>query len=59
MNGFVIDVNILFSGLISGKKFYEDLFLNHQFYIPDFALIELKKYEKIIHKKISKSRSDF
>ncbi len=41
MESYVIDVNILFSGLISGKKFYEELFLRYKFYIPDFALINV------------------
>ena len=59
MESYVIDVNILFSGLISRKKFYEELFLQHKFYIPDFALIELKKYKKVIRKKLSKHQSDF
>jgi hypothetical protein len=38
MESYVIDVNILFGGLISRKKFYEDLFLRYRFYVPDFAL---------------------
>ena len=59
MESFVIDVNILFSGLISRKKFYEELFLRYKFFIPDFALLELQKYKKVIRKKASKQQADF
>lgn len=59
MNSFVIDVNILFSGLISRKKFYEELFLRYKFYAPDFALIELQKYKNLIRKKLVKHKEDF
>ncbi len=59
MDNFVIDVNILFSGILSQKKFYEELFLRYKFYVPDFALLELQKYKKIIRKKLSKHQTDF
>jgi len=48
MNNFVIDVNVLFSALISGKKIYKTIFTNNKFYAPDFALIEIEKYEETI-----------
>ena len=50
MNSFVIDVNILFNALISGKKIYKTLFINKRFFTPDFALIEIEKYENVILK---------
>ncbi len=59
MKEYVIDVNILFSGLISKKKLYEELFLRHKFYTPDFALLELNKYKKIILSKLPENRQDF
>ncbi len=59
MDNFVIDVNILFSGILSRKKFYEGLFLRYKFYVPDFALVELQKYKKIIRKKLSEYQTDF
>ena len=49
---YVIDVNILFSALISKKPFYEVLFSNFDFYVPDFALIELQKYNQVILKRL-------
>lgn len=59
MKEYVIDVNILFSGLISKKKLYEELFLRHKFYTPDFALLELNKYKEIVLAKLPESRQDF
>ena len=47
----VIDVNILFAGLISGKIIYIELFNKFDFYLPDFALAELQKYQLEILKK--------
>jgi predicted nucleic acid-binding protein len=51
MKGYVIDVNILFSGVLSQKEIYKKIFSDTTFYTPDFALIELKKYREIILKK--------
>jgi len=59
MESYVIDVNILFGGLISRKKFYEDLFLRYRFYVPDFALLELQKYKEVIRKQLTKHQADF
>jgi predicted nucleic acid-binding protein len=59
MENFVIDVNILFSGILSRKKFYEELFLRDKFYVPDFALVELQKYKKVIRKKLAEHQADF
>ena len=52
MNSYVIDVNILFSGLISRKPFYAKIFSKYTFYTSDFALLELEKYRNILLKKI-------
>lgn len=52
INNFVIDANLLFSAIISGKELYQNLVLNYKFYAPDFCLSEIEKYEEIILKKI-------
>ena len=59
MNAYVIDVNVLFSGLISRKPFYERLFGQYQFSLPDFALIELEKYRGVFLKKIKGNPAEF
>jgi predicted nucleic acid-binding protein len=47
----IIDSNILFSALISGKDLYIDIFKMLQVYVPDFVFIEISKYEERIIKK--------
>jgi predicted nucleic acid-binding protein len=49
----VIDSNIIFSAIISGKQFYIDIIQSNEFYTPDIVFIELEKYEARI---IEKSR---
>ncbi|MFH1014933.1 MAG: PIN domain-containing protein [Nitrospirota bacterium] len=49
----VIDSNIIFSAIISGKQFYIDIIQSNEFYTPDIVFIELEKYETRI---IEKSR---
>ncbi len=44
----VLDSNILFSALISGKDLYIDIFRTLQIYAPDFIFIEISKYEERI-----------
>jgi predicted nucleic acid-binding protein len=51
MKNYIIDANIIFSALISGKEAYFKLFSLHQFYLPDYALQELEKYRQVILKK--------
>lgn len=51
MNKFVLDVNVIFSAIISGKKFYEKIFSDYKFYVPDFALLEIDEYKKVLLKK--------
>lgn len=52
MKNYVIDANIIFSALISGKEVYFKLFSLHHFYLPDYALQELEKYRQVILKSI-------
>jgi predicted nucleic acid-binding protein len=61
MSKYVIDANILFSAMISKKVFYKELFLNREFYAPDFVLIEIDKYKDIILRKtnLTKQLQDF
>ncbi|MFQ5641459.1 MAG: PIN domain-containing protein [bacterium] len=47
----VLDSNILFSALISGKESYVDIFKTLKIYVPDFMFIEISKYEDTIIKK--------
>lgn len=47
----VIDSNIIFSAIISGKQFYIDIIQSNEFYTPDIVFIELGKYgTRIIEK---------
>lgn len=57
-NHFVVDVNIIFSGVLSRKGIYKKLFKEYTLYTPDFALIELSKYREIILKKARKINKD-
>lgn len=59
MKEYVIDANILFSALISGKTFYKTLFLKHIFYTPDFALRETKNYQQLIIAKMKGKEDKF
>lgn len=45
---YIIDFNILFNSMLSGKSFYKTLFRNNNFYTPDFIFVELQKYENQI-----------
>ena len=48
---YLIDANIIFSMLISGKEIYLDIFNKNSFYVPDFALFELQKYQIMLLEK--------
>ena len=56
MKEYVLDANIIFSSLISGKQLYRKLFENFIFYTPDFALNEIQKYQErlLIKTKLNK-----
>lgn len=51
---FVVDVNIIFSGVLSQKDIYRKLFSEYKLYTPDFAFIELNKYRETILNKAQK-----
>ena len=51
MTEVVLDSNILFAALISGKDLYLALFRALKVYVPDFVFLEIEKYqERIIQK---------
>ncbi|QJW89181.1 hypothetical protein HNV11_07135 [Spirosoma taeanense] len=52
MTHYVLDANILFSGIISQKAIYRAVFSEqHVFYAPDFLLAELNAYRSVFLKK--------
>lgn len=51
----VIDSNIIFSALISGKEVYIDIFKMNDVFIPDIVFSELNKYEARLIKKTKMS----
>jgi predicted nucleic acid-binding protein len=56
---YVIDANVLFSAVISGKSVYRLLFSEHTIYLPDFAFLEIEKYKQRILKKTKLSEQEF
>lgn len=59
MKGFVIDANIIFTALISGKDIYTQLFAENQLYMPDFALTEIQYYQDLILQKTKVNPNNF
>ncbi len=51
MKSYIVDVNVVFSGIISGKETYLRAFSTNSFFLPDFALDELREYQELILKK--------
>jgi predicted nucleic acid-binding protein len=58
MKQYVIDANVLFSGILSQKNLYKILFSEHTCYTPDFALLEIQKYREVILKKSKVNHKD-
>ncbi|TFG01290.1 MAG: PIN domain-containing protein [Promethearchaeota archaeon] len=56
----VVDTNIFFSGLIK-DSITRKILLNpeYEFYVPDFFLYELKKYEQYLIKKTNLTKNEF
>ncbi|MGD2085576.1 MAG: PIN domain-containing protein [Candidatus Aminicenantes bacterium] len=48
---FVIDSNVIFSSLMSGKTFYMDFLSQNEVYAPDFLFEEISEYENMIIEK--------
>lgn len=55
----VVDSNIIFSALISGKEIYIDIFKMNDIFIPDIVISELNKYEARIIKKTRLKKNEF
>lgn len=51
MNQYILDANVLFSGVISQKPMYRAMFDGNVFYTPDFVLAELNNYRRVFLKK--------
>lgn len=51
MTRYATDANVIFASLISGKENYERMFSDNKFFIPDFALAEIQKYQPEILQK--------
>ena len=59
MKKYIIDANIIFSALISGKELFIKLFETNKFYAPDFIMLELDKYKSNdIHIKIARELAE-
>jgi predicted nucleic acid-binding protein len=58
MKGYVVDANVIFSSLISGKEVYQAIFDRNKFYFPDFGLLEIQKYQSIILEKTQLSKKE-
>lgn len=58
MNRYVLDANVLFSGVISQKPIYRAMFGEDVFYTPDFVLAELSMYRTVFLKKSAIKRTD-
>jgi len=55
----VIDSNIIFSALISGKEVYIDIFKMNDVSTPDIVFSELNKYEGRLIKKTKLKKNEF
>jgi|SRR3990170_933082 len=55
----VVDSNIVFSALISGKGIYLDIFRKNVVYIPDIVFSELSKYELRLVQKTKLKQTQF
>ena len=51
MKSYIIDANVLFGALISGKQIYVEIFERHRFFAPDFINNEVAAYKTLILKK--------
>lgn len=59
MKSYVIDANIIFTALISGKEVYTQLFTENKLYMPDFALTEIQYYQDLILQKTKVNPTNF
>ena len=59
MINFVVDANVLMSILISGKASYRPILTFHRFVLPDFALVEIEKYQQVLSGKTKMKEDEF
>ncbi len=59
MKRYILDANIIFTALISGKPLYLNFVANNQCFTSDFAFAEIEKYKVVIMKKSKIQPSDF
>ncbi len=59
MTDFVVDANVLMSILISGKASYRPVLAFHRFILPDFALVEVAKYQEVLSRKTRMQEDEF
>jgi predicted nucleic acid-binding protein len=55
---YIVDANVIFSALISGKSHYSLFFSKHTAISTDFIFVELEKYRKKILKKSKLSEEE-
>ncbi|RCR71397.1 PIN domain-containing protein [Larkinella punicea] len=58
-DNFVIDANILFSCLISGKENYLTFFESNTVYVPDFLYEEIQLHQEVIRLKSKLAATEF
>lgn len=56
---YVLDANVLFSSLMSGKSAYKLLFQNFRFYSPDYVFLELSAYQTVVLQKTKLDPAQF
>ncbi|MDZ7934161.1 MAG: PIN domain-containing protein [Emticicia sp.] len=59
MTNYIIDANVLFAAIISGKEHHVAFFNRNKLYTTDFAFIEIEKYRKKILKKAKLKNQQF
>ena len=58
MKSYVVDANVLFSGIISGRDTYLKAFTVHTFFSPDFVLDEIQQYQSLLLQKTKLAPED-
>lgn len=56
---YIIDANVLFSSLISGREFYLKFLADNQIFTSDFALDELQLHQAVVSQRTKLSPEQF
>ena len=59
MKQFIVDANIIFSTLISGREEYLRAFTEVEILLPDFALLEIQEHQEQILRKTNVDPENF